>query len=894
MIWNTIKTKILSHLFLVFFYLSSAHSYAMATLTDDSESFAIQEHHGFYQALQSTRFPDNRDDLDNWLKSLDKKDKPSLFGGRFFTYFEVENNSSTHQWVYSPYNIVASSIVTQVYTSDGVTRFEGGEQHPSEYPFHYGHAIEIPANEKVLIVSLFVSDAFYTPPKLKLVKAASFDQQVIWDNLIITLCFGVGLVLGLYNLLIYIGSKDRTHLYYAVFTVCWLFAWSHFFHIPSQLFHADLYTWHWIGFILIPLTNTLFYVHLLRLYETHPRFAHFAITYSWLALIGIPLSMLSPGAGFIWATISTGIALCLGVYIGVTRLIQGFKPARYFVLAYLAMALPNMVGNLTNLGLLPTVEVNLYKYGLIGMALDALLLAFALADKFRLVNQANVELTKNLEVKVQERTKELEVLATELRDASEAKSRFLANMSHEIRTPMTSIIGYADGLMLGDIKPNEYLQANRIIAQNARHVLGLINDILDMSKIEANKLEVDKSPIKLFSIISQVESLLGKQIRDKGLQFNLNYHFPLPEVIITDANRLRQILLNLTANALKFTTVGRITIDVRVHNERLKIDVKDTGIGMSVDEQEQLFEAFYQADSTISRKYGGTGLGLNISKTLAQKLGGTITVKSAIGHGTMFTVDLTLEVPEQTKWVDNYKNAFEPEQEPPAPVLDNSLNGNVLLAEDHPDNAVLLTRILERMGLQVTVVENGQEAVSQALSQEFDLILMDIQMPIMDGEQALSFIQSIGCATPVIALTANTMSHEVERYKKLGFCDHLSKPVDRQQFCSKIAHYLSLPPQFDIDLPAADMKALKEQYIRGLEPQRIKMQNQLSYGDADGIRKSIHAIKGSASMFGCETLQELANQADQAVKEGDKERTKRLGEEMIEHMLSLSQQCDAC
>ncbi|WP_462157987.1 response regulator [Pseudoalteromonas sp. GB56] len=165
-------------------------------------------------------------------------------------------------------------------------------------------------------------------------------------------------------------------------------------------------------------------------------------------------------------------------------------------------------------------------------------------------------------------------------------------------------------------------------------------------------------------------------------------------------------------------------------------------------------------------------------------------------------------------------------------------------------------------------------------------------MPIMDGEQALSFIQSIGCVTPVIALTANTMSHEVERYKKLGFCDHLSKPIDRQQFCAKIAHYLSLPPQFDIDLPAADMNALKEQYIKGLEPQRIKMQNQLQYGDAEGIRKSIHAIKGSASMFGCDTLQQLANKADQAVKVGDDEQTKRLGEEMIEHMLSLSQQCD--
>ncbi|WP_419555256.1 ATP-binding protein [Pseudoalteromonas luteoviolacea] len=821
-------------------------------------------------AKDDTRFPESFDDVMNWASRLEKQEERALFSGRYWLVTQIKNISNYEQLVLYPYNTVLSNIETRIYSKDDIKRYYSGGMVTNEFAFHYGNTIELLPDKDYYVVTLFESDYFYTPIKLELVPVKEFKEQVVIDNLIMMICFSVGIVLGLYNLLIYIGSKDLTHLYYAIFAATMVFAWSHFFHISDQLFGFYSAHLHWLGFTLSPISNALFYNCLLKLKEKHPNLSSASIWVGVIAAIGTPFSILFPGFGFLWATLSTGVALCLGLYIGILRISEGFKPARYFILAYVCMAVPNMIGNFTNLGLLPPIAVNLYLLGLVGVALDAMFLAFAVADKVRLTSEENIELNKNLEAKVLKRTYELEQLASELRDASEAKSRFLANMSHEIRTPMTSIIGYADGIILGDIKPHERNHAITVILQNSRHVLGLINDILDMSKIEANRLEVELIEANLFQSIAHVESLLGKQIRDKGLEFDLNYQFPLPDYVVIDPTRLRQILLNLTSNALKFTSVGKISIEVSCKDDRLYISVKDTGIGMTTEEQKELFSAFYQADSSTTRKYGGTGLGLNISKSLAQKLDGDIVVESEVGSGTSFTLSLSLFTTERTKWVNSFEEIHhqsEPYIQAESELDSEDLKGEVLLAEDHSDNCRLITRILERMGLNVTAVENGQLAVQAVLDYEFDLILMDIQMPVMDGEQAFNFIQATGCTAPVIALTANTMSHEVERYIKLGFTDHLAKPIDRAQFAKKISHYLNITVDDDLNLPDEEFKQLKMQYIDGLHEQLVQLQNQLKYKDYEGLARSIHALKGTSAMFDCHEIYQTVSQIDSLLKQ---------------------------
>ncbi|WMN60195.1 ATP-binding protein [Pseudoalteromonas xiamenensis] len=852
--------------------------------TEDKQSENLHTVATLYASAEHTRFPSQFEDVATWASSLPKLQNTSLFGGRYWLVLDLVNASPYEELVLYPYNTVVSKIESRIYSKSGVERYVTGGNTPNEFAFHYGNTIRLKPGERYTLVTLLESDFFYTPTKLVIMPVEQFKQQVIVENLIMTLCFGVGIVLGLYNLLIYLGSKDTTHLFYAAFTACWVFAWSHFFHISDQLFNVYSAHLHWLGFALTPITNILFYNNLLRLKESHPNLAQASMLVGIVATMGVPFCILFPGFGFLWSTLVTGVALCLGLYIGVRCILDGFKPARYFVLAYVAMMIPNMVGNLTNLGILPPLTVNLYLLGLIGTALDAMLLAFAVADKFRLLHDDNLELNKNLEAKVLKRTFELEQLASELRDASESKSRFLANMSHEIRTPMTSIIGYADGIVLGDIKPNERNNAIGIILQNARHVLGLINDILDMSKIEANRLEVELIESNLFDTIAQVESLLGKQIRDKGLEFELKYHFPLPDYIVIDPTRLRQILLNLTSNAMKFTTVGKISIEVKQADNRLFISVKDTGIGMTSQEQKQLFTAFYQADSSTSRKYGGTGLGLNISKSLAQKLDGDIEVKSEVGSGTEFTLTLGLYPTDKTRWISNFEEIhrdYQDQQYHRAEEQNTVLEGKVLLAEDHEDNRKLISRILERMGLDVTCVENGQLAVQAVLDDEFDLILMDIQMPVMDGEQALNFILATGSSTPVIALTANTMRHEIERYLKQGFIDHLAKPIDREVFAKKVSHYLNAPTPKEVSLPEDEFARLQEKYISGLHEQKVQIQNQAKYQDYEGLGRSIHAVKGTAGMFDCNTIQEKATALDSALKEQDFTRIDELVSQLL-------------
>ena len=299
----------------------------------------------------------------------------------------------------------------------------------------------------------------------------------------------------------------------------------------------------------------------------------------------------------------------------------------------------------------------------------------------------------------------------------------------------------------------------------------------------------------------------------------------------------------------------------------MSISVKDTGIGMTDKEQQALFSAFYQADSSISRQYGGTGLGLNISKSLAKKLDGDISVKSNVGSGSEFIFTMSVYTTDNTRWLNDMSEVKLVETSPFSKLdAPENLKGRVLLAEDHPDNRRLIARILERMGLTVTTVENGKDAVQATLEDSFDLILLDIQMPIMDGQEALKMMQATGVSAPIIALTANTMKHEIARYMKQGFNDLIAKPIDRNAFSHKIASYLDCDELADIKLPEKEFQALKDDYIKGLEEQYREMREQYKNMDIDGLSRNVHMLKGAANMFECEMLYVKAVAVDTALK----------------------------
>ncbi|MEM8757015.1 MAG: PAS domain-containing protein [Planctomycetota bacterium] len=388
--------------------------------------------------------------------------------------------------------------------------------------------------------------------------------------------------------------------------------------------------------------------------------------------------------------------------------------------------------------------------------------------------------------------------------ANRAKSQFLANMSHEIRTPMTAILGYTE-LILAETRL-EPAQREMIstIYRNGEHLLSLINDILDLSKIEAGKMTIEQIEFSPAEVLLGVRELMAERAAAKGIRFELDGQSRIPERMMGDPVRLRQILVNLVGNAIKFTAEGSVVVTARpVWSEttdatRLLIDVRDTGVGMKPDHIDLLFKPFQQADESMTRRFGGTGLGLSISQRLAQLLGGRILVESECGRGSTFTVALDVSDALPCRWVplDTVRGELalsrDPTPVPSAGAL--SLDARVLLAEDGADNQRLIAHHLRRAGAEVAIVENGRlalEAVadSERAGEPFDLVVMDMQMPEMDGYAASTELRRRGVTIPILALTAHAMDGDRERCIAAGCDEYLSKPVDRAKLVAACDHW---------------------------------------------------------------------------------------------------------
>jgi signal transduction histidine kinase/CheY-like chemotaxis protein len=375
--------------------------------------------------------------------------------------------------------------------------------------------------------------------------------------------------------------------------------------------------------------------------------------------------------------------------------------------------------------------------------------------------------------------------------ASESKSSFLANMSHEIRTPMTAILGYADLLADEEATPTSQSRADvvRTIQRNGEHLIQIINDILDISKIEAGRLGVEHIDVSPLEMLDEVHELLENRATSKGLQLKLEYMWPLPVKISSDPVRLKQILVNLAGNAIKFTGSGSVTLRVRCDAklEMLSIDVMDTGIGMDKKGLANLFQAFSQAEASTTRKFGGTGLGLTISRRLANLLGGDITVDSVKGKGSTFTVSVATGNMSGVEWLQSSPTPKQELTDEPKRVIDLPLSGGrILLAEDGLDNQRLIAFHLTRAGANVEIANNGLIAMEKALTASragmgFDIVLMDIEMPEMDGLTATRNLRESRYDGKIVALTAHAMAGDRDRCLEAGCDDYLTKPINKQK-----------------------------------------------------------------------------------------------------------------
>ncbi len=394
----------------------------------------------------------------------------------------------------------------------------------------------------------------------------------------------------------------------------------------------------------------------------------------------------------------------------------------------------------------------------------------------------------HLEDLVERRTRELSLAKSAAESANVAKSAFLANMSHEIRTPLNAVIGMAYLIRRGGLSAKQSEQLGKL-EEASNHLLSVLNDILDLSKIEAGKFALEDAPVQIDSLIANVVTLIHGRAETKRLEVVVENHVP-PGGFVGDSVRLQQALLNYATNAVKFTEAGRITFSVRVLDDEpnsalIRFEVRDTGIGISSEAQQKLFMAFEQADNSTTRKYGGTGLGLAITKRIAQLMGGDSGVDSTVGQGSQFWFSVRL------RKRDDAPVGLPLIGSAPENILRQDFaNCRVLVVEDEPINREIVSELIREAGLSVDIAENGQEALDKVTASRFDLILMDMQMPVLDGIGATRRLRARGFRPPILALTASAFSEDRNRCLEAGMNDFIIKPIQPESFYATVYEWM--------------------------------------------------------------------------------------------------------
>lgn len=657
-------------------------------------------------------------------------------------------------------------------------------------------ALTFAANSQFILLVRVQSDSSLAIP-MYLTPLEQLYEDDHFSQIFMGLFYGIALGLFAYNLFLFLLIRDTVYLTYILYVLGYtLFMAS----LDGLLFplwpnaidweSRSIYIFPWAcGIFLSQFCRTI-----LQTREQAPRYDLLLRLFFWLYLVGT-LAFFVLDTHFIARINSPVIALNALTILGITivRYAQGHTAAAYFIagmgsfcvgLISVAAGAMNLIGHYD---LAPTILK-------IGASIEMILFSIALAQRINSLEASNALAKREValaraEAHARERfSQKMQEANSHLENAVRARTEFLANMSHEIRTPMNGVLGMIE-LTQGTQLNHEQRQLLDVAYRSGRTLLALLNDILDLSKIESGKLELEKHNFSLIALIVDLKNLYSVTLQDKALFFEIENADQGPDWIVGDRTRIWQILSNLIGNAIKFTREGGITVTVTADDHgQLNLTVKDTGIGISPSAQARIFQAFTQADSSTTRQFGGTGLGLTISRKLAELMNGSLSVESDEGSGSRFTLAIPYVPGQRPPQADRLSGSKPGETSDATPL-------RVLVAEDNDVNRLVIRGMLQRLHITPIIVNDGLVALKQCQREPFDLVLMDLQMPEMDGLQATRAIRSdatLNQTTPIVALTADSMEGDREKCLAAGMSDYLSKPVQLSELKSMILKWTQL------------------------------------------------------------------------------------------------------
>ena len=601
--------------------------------------------------------------------------------------------------------------------------------------------------------------------------------------------YGILIVMIFYNMFIGFSIKDRSYLHYVGYIVS-------FTVFQACLFgHAYQYFWptmprlnEWVlpaSVFLCLMFAVSFSRYFLQIDKQHPRINTMLIVIVAFCYVSLFASFFVGYRVSILLAVWIGFGAVLSILIAaVNSLLTGFRGAKLFLMAWVTLLFASVVMGLTASGFLPA-NIFTRHVAQVGSALEVILLSLALADRINCIKAEKRFLEKQIKLKLEEKNIELNSALDLLKENNTLKDEFLATISHELRTPMNGIEGslqiIQDGFIDGSVKP--HVEA---ATQSANRMTQLVDSLLEYSEIQSGDWHLFEQPFILDRLVEKCKSIIDSDCSIKGIQFSIVNNTDIQSQLIGDSLRLHHLLFQLLDNAVKFTHKGSITLTIDAHEieggYQLDFTICDTGIGIATETLKDIFESFRQMDGSFSRQYGGLGIGLSLCKAIVDRMGGTISVNSVLDEGTTFTVSVDFR---RGNVITSIKKSSDGCLLPGSPLI--------LIVEDNPVNLMTLTAMVGKLGGRVEKANNGKEAVDMANIKEYDIILMDCQMPILDGFEATKAIRKMGCInseTHIIAVTANAMSGDRDRCLEAGMDDYIRKPIKKDIVFEKMHYWL--------------------------------------------------------------------------------------------------------